>query len=288
MQKNNIKKITMLSLLLLMGINSQTNAYEGKTVDTKNIKTWNQNAYPQAYNIRLRNGGETIAEAGCGYFSLTTLARKNGFKDLMPEKVVYRVRENGATNSWWGHTDWTKIKKLGYNFKLPDANNLYGLVKNNGHYYPTNYSYKSNLDTIRKLSKNGYYIIICMQNGQGGGHYVAVDYIDKNGNIRITDSAYKGTWLSDYYGRNNLSIQYYVILESTKTPSYNTYSVYDDDNAKEYNNSIDKRIEEEKRIEKQKQEEEKRKHEKQTKEQIDKLFSIKNDNVYDSFINQFK
>ena len=70
-----------------------------------------------------------------------------------------------------------------------------------------------------------------MDNGENG-HYIAFDYYDKNENdFRITDSAYPVTWLNERY--QDFNIKYMIIFEPKQS-----YSVYKDENALEYNRMV--------------------------------------------------
>ena len=77
----------------------QKKGEKGKTVETNNIKPWNQNAYPQAYNIRLKNGGNTMAEAGCGYFSLNKTFNSSFVKFSLLSTLIVKILKSAFSLS---------------------------------------------------------------------------------------------------------------------------------------------------------------------------------------------
>ena len=233
------KRIISFSLLLLLLFSSKTYAYVGDKVDEDKIETWTQFGYPNLSEEKLIPGGDTVGNAACGYFSLTSAALKEGTvnENYKPRDLINAVREKNLTNSWWGHIDFNRVEELDIGLKLPEIRSYENASRSQYDWYFSG-NWETKQETIRKMWKDGYYIILCLQNYDTSGHYVFVDYVDENGRIRITDSAYRGTWLDEQYSGG---FSYGILLESKNNrPSNLQYSVYG--NFDENSTGFDKNI----------------------------------------------
>ena len=218
-------------------------AYTGEEFDENKIETWRQFAYPQLsqQNLREDGYGKSVGKAGCGYFSLTAAARKEGTvpDDYKPAEIVEKARENRMHNTPWGHFDFNRVEELNIGLKLPEITKFENAYRNKDEYYWNfNGNWETKKETIRKMWNAGYYILLCLQNETTRGHYVFVDYVDDNGRIRITDSGFKGTWLDEaYHG----GFSYGILLESEDgRPANKQFSVYGDfdENSTDFNKKI--------------------------------------------------
>lgn len=273
-----IKIITSLGLLGVMSLNllntNSTSAYEkntAKNTDNLEMRFWNQARWASGYNLPLKNEADTLSSSGCGYFSLTNLLIKTKSVDekFKPNDLLKRVKSKGLQDTSWGHFNFRRLNELGYNLK----------------YVKHDYSVSGmNINKLQSYLKNnvynkGYYAIICLSNGFGGHHYVAMDYIDSKGDVRIYDSGYVGTWLKDFYSNKQTS---YVIILKSDTDIRDTFSFYRDESAKNHNAIVQKKIDEIKQKEKEKEEAERKRKEDEEKNkvtEVDKIISIKDDEV---------
>lgn len=209
----------------------------------KKIETWHQDNYPKLSDKEIVPGGSTIGKASCGYWAFLAAAIKDDRdnKELTPEKFfekVYQVRPN---NTEWGHLNFERVNELGVNLELPTLSELGDENIRNEYSYVYSFypwtSYQQQIDSLKELLKKGYYVIVCFE-AERGGHYIFLDYIDLQKNdIRIFDSAYKGTWLSDYYTKDERAINYFVILKGKNLKQ--KYSIYEDNEAKKHNALVD-------------------------------------------------
>lgn len=240
--KKILKLLTTISLSFALLISSNlTFAYEGDVFDEDKVETWTQWGYPELSQQLIRPGGNTVSSSACGYFALTSAILKEGTydKDFNPEKMIDLAKEYKMWNNSWGHFNFQRIEELGVGLKLPKIHEFKNAKRHGDEYYwSIDGNWESKQDTIRKLWNEGYYILLCLRNERTNGHYVFVDYVDENGRIRITDSAYKGTWIDEaYFGEFN----YMIVLESTNGVKSNKQeSVYKDfdKESKEFNQLI--------------------------------------------------
>lgn len=240
--KKKIMTFVMAGLMLSSTV-VNTHAYEGDITDTTKIETWKQWDYPNLSGEVLRNGGETVSSSACGYFALTSAAIKEGSvgEGYTPDKLIHSAKEKGLQNTWWGHFNFQKVEELGLGLKLPSIKEFGNAKRSGGEYENYSWNISGNWEqkqqTIRDLYNAGYYVILCLTNSNTDGHYVFVDYVDIDGRIRITDSAYKGTWLDEEYSGG---FNYAIILESIDGNKANEMpSVYSyDNNSKKFNKII--------------------------------------------------
>lgn len=192
-------------------------AWSSSEGDPARLETWRQGRYPGAAEIILKEGGGTLAHDGCGYFALTAMARKEGTDTrIEPTDLARFAAEMGMTNNWWGHFDFERVGELDLGLKLPSIREYHGAVRSTmaGQSYfwsMKNLSHQEQLQVVADLWGEGYYVLVCLANRNTKGHYVAVDYVDDEGNIRVFDSGFPGTWWKD---SEPATIKYMIVLES--------------------------------------------------------------------------
>lgn len=237
-------KLTALGLIfgILGGSLGGVHAYEGD-FDVNKIETWNQYYYDDFSHERIRpDSPTTVGDAACGYFALATAAVKEGTVDesFNPEVFLNAVREKEAWNTTYGHFNFHRVEEFDIGLKLPEITKFGNAVRGNSgdaYYWSISGDWESKMDTVRDLWKEGYYIILCLTNSRTNGHYVFVDYVDEDGRIRMTDSAFIGTWIDEQY---NGGFSYMIVLESIDGKKSNEQkSVYNhDDSSRGFNATL--------------------------------------------------
>lgn len=227
------KKFILLFLALLIANPINVKAYIPDTEYNENdISSYKQ--FSASYSSVLLNPSQnttsTVATSSCGYYALTTILNKYNQK-ITPLELINKVKENNIINTNWGHIDFDRISEIS-NIKLADINDDNIIHKESYQYYfNANLTKEDKKEILINLLNQNYLIMADMDNGENG-HYIAFDYYDKNENdFRITDSAYPVTWLNERY--QDFNIKYMIIFEPKQS-----YSVYKDENALEYNRMV--------------------------------------------------
>ncbi|MDD7593892.1 MAG: cell wall-binding repeat-containing protein [Peptoniphilaceae bacterium] len=206
-------------LVLLLVFPQPVFAWVTDTNDVNHLETWRQNTWPGSKTLMLKEGGQSLAQAGCGYFSLAALARKEGTApNVTPVDIVQAARAGGMTTTWWGHFNFGRTRELGLGLDMPERGTFAdaGRSKNPNEPYHWNVDFLSEeekLDLVRALYHAGYYVMMSVWHAHTSGHYLAVDYVDPTGRVRILDSAFQTTWYDE--NPSDIHIKYLVILEST-------------------------------------------------------------------------
>lgn len=147
-------------------------------------------------------------------------------------------------DSSWGHLDWTKIDRLKTGLSLVPLSELDepDIILTNNYFYnfKSHISYSEQIGKLKELTKRGYYVIACFQATPVSGHYIFFDYVDETkGDIRIFDSGFKGSWLSEFYTNKNKELQYFILLKGKDL--IEKHSLYTDENATKHNQQVDLR-----------------------------------------------
>lgn len=246
---NKKSKIVSGTLAVLMA-SVNTLGFVGETNTMDKPYTFHQYTYPMANQTLLRPGGELASTSSCGYFSLGFALMKSESipKDYNILDLVKTAREHGMQNTSWGHFDWSRLHELNLGLKQSDITSYENVFISQGNWF-LNGSKETQKETLKKLMREGKYVIVCVRSPKTEGHYVFLDYIDENGDIRMVDSGFEGSYLSEY---DDGEISYAIVLESTEGKmSYdmlNLYEDYDDSSKKDNQKILQKRLEEEKRL----------------------------------------
>lgn len=181
---------------------------EGEYSWDSDITHWSQWHMPGSTEIILPGtDGLTMRAAACGWFSAYFALYKAGIikdhKSYNVKNLIEDARKEGAYFGGW-LLDMSKLGKI-----FPDAN--IGHIKDedlgsNSRWwgswgiYMGGYSQDKVIEVAQTLMKRGYYLILCLRSSETSGHYVFLDYVDpeRPGDIRIVDSGFPYTWLSEY------------------------------------------------------------------------------------------
>lgn len=220
----------MLIMICTLVVSTTVNAYDYKTVkagkgDPKNIYHWHQSnmnapSVPDnAWNFEVAPG-RTLGGMGCGYFSTSYMLVKMGeenpkdgftpvsFAKEFSSKKLYRDHE---------YVDFKKVKDLYPDVECVEDRTNVG-----------NKSKEEQMAYAKGKFNDGNFIILCVSVVNGtGGHYIFLDGFDGNDAI-IGDSAYNGKKWSDYYGKENTTIETVTVFKHKKKKSTECPSIYDD------------------------------------------------------------
>ncbi|MBQ0059581.1 MAG: hypothetical protein KBS83_06475 [Lachnospiraceae bacterium] len=161
--------------------------------DDTNPASWRQGIVPENWRgLKAGESEDTILNGGCSYFAVAYMLLKMGLLDLEHgETPITVIDKMEAVKGWltWGKMDYTRI------------NEAYPTVT--CHAYKAHFKsndFHQQLDEMRELMKQGYFIIVCLNGDYSNGHYIFVDEITDDDDMIIGDSSYEGTTWSDLHG----------------------------------------------------------------------------------------
>ena len=162
------------------------------TQDTSDIAAWRQGRVPYNSAALKKNTAEsTVYSGGCSYYAASYMLAKMGVLDVAggenPDTVIEKME---AVDGWltFGKMDYTRINEA-----FPEVT---------CHAYKAGFAssdFSAQLDEIRNLMAQGYFVILCIDGPGSQGHYIFVDEVTEDGDMVIGDSAYEGTAWSDYF-----------------------------------------------------------------------------------------
>ena len=143
-------------------------------------KSWTWDQADDPWNGLLGGG---MGAYGCGLHSLVQIIRKSGVKDYTPGKFVQDVESSGYS---WGFAPGgffyqsPKLETVAKNIKP-------GSVQTGSQGAAPNPNYK--WSWIRDQVKAGSQFIVHFR-PNGGVHWIATDYVDKDNKLHVIDSGY--------------------------------------------------------------------------------------------------
>ncbi len=192
----------------------------GGSVDYTDPTIWYQGRVPDATGRMLAAGasGDTVAAGGCSYFAAAYMLYRMGELDIEGGETPMTVLDKmESIRGWltWGKMDFKRISEV------------YPNVTCTAYKYPvTGMSEPQQIEFIRRKMLQGCFIILCVAGGQTGSHYIFVDSVTADGDMRIGDSAYEGTyWSTSHRPSGTRIVDVTAFRHATKTPA-NTESIY--------------------------------------------------------------
>lgn len=215
------------------------------------VTTWTQWGMPESNSIILPgSSGLSMKTAACGWFSGYYALYKAGIvdpKSYNVKNLVADAKEKGAYFGGW-LLDYGKLKDIFPSHKIEKIKDED--IGSNSKWYGgwglwlDNLGQDDAIKVAQTLLKRGYYIVLCLRSAETDGHYVFLDYVDPNkpDDIRIVDSAFKYTWISEYksFASKSMSFGEMWVLDLSQGKesglSFNRASLYED-GPKQSNNS---------------------------------------------------
>lgn len=183
--------------------------------------TWMQGSVPYTPDRRLKagNSGDRVGNGGCSYFAAAYMLLKMGQLDIYNgENPITVLDKMEAVKGWltWGKMDYSRINEA-----YPDVN-CDGYKKR----FKSSDFHKQ-VQELRDLTKDGYFIIVCLDGAYTNGHYIFVDEILENDDLVIGDSAYDGTNWSDTHEKQGGYLVDYSIFKCKDVTPADTGSIYE-------------------------------------------------------------
>lgn len=190
------------------------------TQDTSDPAAWRQGRVPYNSAALKKNTAEsTVYSGGCSYFAASYMLLKMGQLDAAggenPNTVISRME---AVDGWlsFGKMDYTRIKEA------------YPAVTCHGYKMGFQSSdFSSQLDELRSLISQGYFVILCIDGPGSAGHYIFVDEVTDDNDMVIGDSAYEGTAWSDFFAVAGFYFVDYSIFTCDGVSEAECPSIYD-------------------------------------------------------------
>lgn len=178
----------IIGLLLALTVMGQlpTQTVLATNYDANRPVTWNQMSAPYSNQSFAYCGEGMFGPCSCGVHSLATLLLK----------TEYWERGKTAVDAY----QFSQEHKIGSNYQGIPSYHWPGVTKatnkNVTHirsHWPQNST--TSHDIIREEYEKGNFMLLSVEVG-GGGHLIAVDYVDEDGNIVIIDSAINAKYLT--------------------------------------------------------------------------------------------
>ena len=160
-------------------------------MDTSDPLSWMQGRVPYTPDRYLKAGqsGDLVGSGGCSYFAAAYMLLKMGQLDIRNgEDPITVLDKMEAIKGWltWGKMDFTRINEA-----YPEVT-CEGYKKR----FPTSDFHKQ-VQLIREMMDQGYFIIVCLDGPHSNGHYIFIDEVLDDDDMVIGDSAYEGTNWND-------------------------------------------------------------------------------------------
>lgn len=190
------------------------------TQDTSDPAAWRQGRVPYNSAALKKNTAEsTVYSGGCSYFAASYMLLKMGQLDVAsgenPNTVITKME---AVDGWlsFGKMDYTRIKEA------------YPAVTCHGYKMGFQSSdFSAQLDEVRSLINQGYFVILCIDGPGSAGHYIFVDEVTDDNDMVIGDSAYEGTAWSDFFAIAGFYLVDYSIFTCDGVSVSACPSIYD-------------------------------------------------------------
>lgn len=182
--------------------------------------SWMQGTVPYTPDRYLRAGASSdrVGNGGCSYFAAAYMLLKMGQLDIRSgEDPISVLDKMEAVKGWltWGKMDYERIDEA------------YPAVTCHG--YKVRFSssdYHRQVEELRQLTEEGYFIICCLDGAYSNGHYIFIDEILDDDDLVIGDSAYEGTNWSDTHGPLGGYLVDYSIFTCRGVKPADTDSIY--------------------------------------------------------------
>jgi hypothetical protein len=188
--------------------------------DTSDVAAWRQGRVPYNSAALKKNTAEsTVYSGGCSYFAAAYMLVKMGQLDVVggenPNTVISKMEE---IDGWldFGKMDYSRIKEAYPAVTCHAYKNAF-----------ENDEFDEQLDIIRSLIDQGYFVILCIDGPGSAGHYIFVDEVTDDGDMVIGDSAYEGTAWSDYFENAGFYLVDYSIFTCDGVVPSECPSIYD-------------------------------------------------------------
>lgn len=206
-------KVKILSALVGLSVVStgliSASAYTGSKTDYNQPFTWNQtdqfdvSTYgPNGYDWRM---------ASCMIQAAAFMKVKVGVEGIgyKPSDLKKSLDDIGGYTSA-GYANYKKIS-FGKDWELVQTSDEHGYIE-------ANYN-----DMIRYYNE-GYLVFVRVQTSYGF-HQIAIDHIDKDGNIYIFDSGFRGTKFTDSYSKSSV-VDVALLKSKSGQKGYNLPTLY--------------------------------------------------------------
>lgn len=195
--------------------------YEATGVmDTSDPLSWMQGRVPYTPDRYLKAGtsGDRVGSGGCSYFAAAYMLLKMGQLDIRNgEDPITVLDKMEAVKGWltWGKMDYTRINEVypevtceAYKKRFTTAN------------------FHEQVNQIRQMMDQGYFVILCLDGPHSNGHYIFVDEVLDDDDMVIGDSAYEGTNWSDTHAMAGAYLVDYTLFRCGDLKPADCLSIY--------------------------------------------------------------
>lgn len=209
----NFKNLKVLSATLgLVVVGSgivSAYAYTGSKTDYSQPFTWNQTDQfdvatygPNGYDWRMAS---CMIQAAA-FMKVKVGVEGIGYKPSDLKKSLDNV--SGYTSA--GYANYSKIN-FGRDWELVKTSDEHGYIE-------------ANYDDMVRYYNEGYLVFVRVATSHGY-HQIAIDHIDKDGNIYIFDSGFRGTKFTDNYTKSSV-VDVALLKSKTGQKGYNLPTLY--------------------------------------------------------------